>query len=139
MLWPIQVAFLSRYANAVIERVKPLRRRRSAGQLVAAGGLPAPGMPRPDCPNQQRTAPHVLVNMGEVASQARKAKAEAAHRPVGQVPQVSSCRGLCALDGCLALPKRPQYRCLACNDGDGAYYHLECFFKRHPHVGAPLP
>ena len=58
---------------------------------------------------------------------------------LSQVRPVNSCKGICSLDGCEALPKRPQYHCMACHDGQGAYYHLDCFFKRHPHVGAPLP
>lgn len=39
---------------------------------------------------------------------------------------------VCGYSECaMELPKRSQLRCLACNDGTGAYYHLQCFFSCH--------
>ena len=46
--------------------------------------------------------------------------------------------GICNYDGCDQAPARgghaavrPQLRCGSCKDGEGAYYHIPCFFATH--------
>ena len=63
--------FLIRYTNAVLRRVKSLRRRRSVGMHAAPACPPAAGAPQP----ARAGTAHVLVDMGEVASHERAAKA----------------------------------------------------------------
>ena len=67
----VQVMFLIRYTNAVLRRVKSLRRRRSVGMHAAPACPPAAGAPQP----ARAGTAHVLIDMGEVASHERAAKA----------------------------------------------------------------
>ena len=131
----MQVTFLIRYTDAVLRRVKPLRRRRSAGQIAAPAFPPAAGAPQP----ARTGTAHVLANMGAVASHERAAKAALQKVSVGRVPRVPVCVGKCAKEGCTKLPKRTPYHCGACRDGCGAYWHLGCFFEAHPCFGRPRP
>ena len=131
----VQVMFLMRYTNAVLRRVKPLRRRRSAGMHAAPACPPAAGAPQP----ARASTAHVLVDMGAVASHERAAKAALQKVSVGRVPRVNYCKGKCAKVGCTKLPKYTPYHCGACRDSCGAYWHLGCFFEMHPDLGPPRP
>ena len=91
--------------------------------------------PRASSHVQSRTE-HELVDMGKVAATLADSLRNAGSRgPAKQVARVKTQRGVCGLWVCrvyaMELPKRSQLRCLACNDGTGAYYHLQCFFSCH--------
>ena len=81
----------------------------------------------PQHAHRQATAQHKLVDMRFGAWKAGGAKA-----------RQNTCGGVCALEDCeyasLKCPgeKKSSYRCLACSNAkgaQGAYYHVECYFK----------
>ena len=77
---------------------------------------------------------HELTDMGEVARVLDKKKP--LPKVKGKRRRHSVCVGKCGYKECdlkkpIAKPKRSQLRCNACNNGDGQYYHMDCFFKVH--------
>ena len=76
---------------------------------------------------QMRGAEHELIDMGKVA------KALDETQPLRGGKRHSTKKGVCAYAECQGgMEKRPQLRCGSCRDGQGAYYHLGCFFKTPP-------
>ena len=115
----------------MLRAAKPLRRRKPASLCVMeAGATNSADTLNPASAYLQQLAEHELVDMGIVALK-QKAKARGS-RGYASKQRAPRQKGVCGLHGCkITKPKRPQLRCCACNNGRGAYYHMECFFKVH--------
>ena len=77
------------------------------------------------------TSQFFLTDPNRMVQEERIERAKRGHRPVSAVKRKGDKRGRCALEGCNRKPKRPRYWCPGSNEGDGAYWHLECFFEKH--------
>lgn len=125
-----QVAFCLKWVNETMAKVKPVRRRLTAGMHREHSGLAAGELLNPSSRGEQGRRPsHTLVDMSRVA-QAEQAR-------TGKRVRVMS--SFCAYDKCTAKSdykssgnqKRAPFKCFQCFDGQGAYYHVKCFFECH--------
>ena len=80
-----------------------------------------------------RRAEHELVDMGKVAAEIALLNRTGGSRgPPKKAQRVAAQKGLCGYSECsIDKPKRPQFRCFACREGVGSYYHLQCLFSCH--------
>ena len=111
----------------MLERVAPLRRRKPAALCIMQTVSTNSGeLLNPASAYAQRTAEHELVDMTEVAKGLFAAKKGRKDRK----KRVCYQRGKCMHEGC-TKKARAKFRCPACGEGKGAFYHLPCFFKTH--------
>lgn len=87
----------------------------------------------PSSSHAQSRAEHELIDMGRVAMVIREHNRQGGSRgPLKKAQRVAANKGVCAYSECgVDKPKRPQFRCGACRDGQGSYYHVQCFFACH--------
>ena len=126
------------WATSVLNRVKPLRKRKPAGLCVMETVSTNSGdLLNPASAYAQHQAEHELVDMGQLAKvlfQAKKGRQSRKKRVFAKM-------GVCRFKDCpgpdKGWAKRPTLRCGPCNKGKGAYYHLPCFFRTHRcYIGA---
>lgn len=130
-----QVSFGQRWATSVLQRVRPLRKHWPAGLCLMHSGLSnVEAWLNPASKLLMSMCEHELTDMGEVARVLDKKKP--LPKVKGKRRRHSVCVGKCGYKECdpkkpIAKAKRSQLRCNACNNGDGQYYHMDCFFKVH--------
>ena len=121
---------MRRWAQSVLDRVKPMRKRTPAG-LVLWGAQTTNGAEHvsPGSAHLMGRAEHELCDMGDaVRAQGYRTK----KAPEGPEARRRVPNGRCALkEACEEKTKTSQLNCPSCNGGRGAFYHLPCFFKRH--------
>ena len=123
-----KVNFALGYAQEVLSSMQTLRKRSPAALCVmlAQAGNSAELL-SPASKHVQRIAEHELIDMGAVAREVATK-----HHATKKSAMSKTKKGECAFAGCdIEKPKRPQLRCGACRGGEGAYYHLPCFFACH--------
>jgi hypothetical protein len=123
-----KVNFALGYAQEVLSSVPTLRRRSPAGLCVLqAQATNTSGLLSPASKHLQKITEHELVDMGAVARLNQRTS------PAGRKKaKAKTQKGGCAYAHCtITKPKRPQLRCGPCRGGEGAFYHLPCFFACH--------
>ena len=110
-------------------RTPPRKRGRPAKEASPAPPQPSPNPPTSQNPSTQAEREHKLVNMGDIGRAAVKRKQGLQKKTIHK--KARRCKGSCNYGDCPTPSKTSQLRCMACNGGKGAYYHLDCFFDTH--------
>ena len=131
-----QVEFCLQWASRILDATPPLRERKPAGLCImkaGAGMINSDDYLSPASKHVQRRAEHELVDMGKVALELKELNRQGGTRgPPKKAVRVSSLKVVCGYSQCaIEKPTRPQFKCLSCRDGGGAYYHIPCFFCCH--------
>lgn len=134
-----QVAFCQKWADDILQSCKPMRQRKPAALSISnTNSTNASALCTPASSHISRLAEHELVDMSYVA---RAAYAQKNCRQGRRKPSrmLSVSKGTCHYQECPVLqkgykgplPKLTHYRCPSCKDGNGAFYHIGCFFHVH--------
>ena len=121
-----KVDFCDRWASDVFATTKPLRRRWPAGLAVQLSQLSNGDLLNAASAHEAAQTEHECIDMAEVAA------ALNVSNPIhGKKHRVKY--GKCRYDGCTITTSRgrAKYRCGACGDGKGWFYHLPCFMATH--------
>lgn len=134
---PMQVKFCQTWAERVLVSNSPIRARRPAALCITQlGATNAAEFCSPANARVARLTEHELVNMSVVQRELEMKK----KGPSRSADRLGIQRGVCAYAECPrnvernykgTLPARSTYRCQSCNNGNGSYYHLPCFFAVH--------
>lgn len=131
-----QTKYCQAWADHVLSSSKPLRKRFPAALAIwATGSTNSAQMCTPASSRIARLTEHELVDLSTAVRQKQCGKRG---RP-RLTSRLSIPKGKCFYDKCPRavenylgpLPKRPATKCMSCNHGKGAYYHLSCFFCVH--------
>ena len=127
--------FVLGYAQEVFDSIKPMRKRMPPGMcIMQAAASNSAEYCSPASAHVQKRTEHELVNCGDVvrALGYRTQKAPEGPKARKRIPN-GACEWSLQRNGHKCQEKKPtsQLRCGACNSGEGAWWHVPCFFATH--------